>query len=111
MTGGLPLHRYSVDFDLLEEYHELLGDWFLGFQLHEFGSNMRVEWNCLMREMGGGKGPFTVEEMQKKLKKRSQVLPPGSFNIGYLEEYANRVYTEDIQGFLGDMKELICALA
>ena len=44
IAGGVTYFPYAYDQSLIREYSELLGDWFLGFQLHESGSNRRGDW-------------------------------------------------------------------
>ena len=39
IAGGVTWHNYNFDKNLIDEYKSILGDWFLGFQLHESGSN------------------------------------------------------------------------
>ncbi len=42
--GGIPFpHKYDYDKDLLTEWKNLLGENFLGFQMHEWGSNYTSE--------------------------------------------------------------------
>ncbi len=50
--GGLPfLYKYDFDKELIAAYKELLGDNFLGFQLHEWGSNfIRENLRILSKE-------------------------------------------------------------
>ena len=38
IAGGIIYFPYQYDKTLLREYSELLGDWFLGTQLHESGN-------------------------------------------------------------------------
>ena len=35
IAGGVTYHEYAFDLTLIDEYDELLGDWFLGFQLQK----------------------------------------------------------------------------
>ena len=46
LQGGCFLENYAYDMELIEEYKRLLGDKFLGFQMHEWLSNYNsdVEW-------------------------------------------------------------------
>ena len=37
LAGGATWHNYRFDPELTAEYANILGDWFLGFQLHEKG--------------------------------------------------------------------------
>ena len=63
IAGGITWHDYPYDKELIAEYKKLLGQWFLGFQLHESGSNRRrAEWPRIIKVMGS-KGPYNKEEM------------------------------------------------
>ena len=64
ITGGTAYHKYVFDKDLIDEYEDTLGEWFLGFQLHESASNRRNDWNGIIRRMDGNKGPYDVEELK-----------------------------------------------
>ncbi len=43
LQGGLQIYDYDFDEELLEEYRNLLGDKFLGFQMHEWMSNYQSD--------------------------------------------------------------------
>ena len=43
LQGGSVFQNYEYDEDLLNEYEDMLGDNFLGFQMHEWFSNYRSE--------------------------------------------------------------------
>ncbi len=45
LQGGCHYYEYPFDQQLLEEYRRLLGDKFLGFQMHEWMSNYRSDLN------------------------------------------------------------------
>lgn len=45
VCGGAPYHAYSFDKALISEYIQLLGDRFLGGQVHEVLSNVHNDWN------------------------------------------------------------------
>ena len=65
IAGGIAWYQYDFDKALIREYSDMLGDWFLGFQLHESGSNRRyIDWGGITRKMGS-KGPYDVEELKK----------------------------------------------
>ena len=69
ITGGVPYHNYTFDKELIHEYAEILGDWFLGFQLHESASNIgKGTWPALTRVMGSD-GPYDLEELKVKMRR------------------------------------------
>ncbi|MBQ8758089.1 MAG: hypothetical protein IJZ20_00145, partial [Clostridia bacterium] len=69
ITGGVPYHNYTFDKELIHEYAEILGDWFLGFQLHESASNIgKNTWPLLSRVMGSD-GPYDLEELKVKMRR------------------------------------------
>ncbi len=110
IAGGVTYHKYPFDKDLIREYNEILGDWFLGFQLHESGSNRRrAEWPRMIKVMGG-KGPYDLGEMRAKMRSTSAVTPEGVYlytaSQDSLEFYSKKVYAETYQEFMEEMKEL-----
>lgn len=77
LAGGATWHNYTFDKALTEEYANLLGNWFLGFQLHESGSNRRIaDWKRL-REIGGD-GPYDLEVLRRELVSKHAKLPDGT---------------------------------
>ena len=110
ITGGITYHKYNFDKELIREYENILGDWFLGFQFHESASNMfDSDWTYLVRDMGGNKGPYDVEEIKKirLLKKRNiedDALLYG-FSQGSPEDYAVLKYPETPEEFLAQYIE------
>lgn len=67
IAGGVIYHEYDFDFELIKEYESILGEWFLGFQLHESASNRRHEWNQIIKAMDGQTGPYDLEELKKRI--------------------------------------------
>ena len=110
IAGGGTYHYYDFDRELIQEYKNVLGEWFLGFQLHESGSNRRLaEWPRMIKAMGGSKGPYDLEELKKNMKshvfnKFGLVLY--RFSQDTPEYYCNKVYAETYQEFIEEMKEL-----
>lgn len=109
-SGGIAWHEYSFDKALIREYAELLGDWFLGIQLHETGSNRRYsEWGNLIRKMGS-KGPYDLEELKKTMlnKHRSEAMgkPMYDLTTDGPEVYAKLRYAETPAEYFAEMREL-----
>lgn len=47
LLGGTFYYDYRFDPGLINLYSELLGDRFYGFQIHEWASNFRLDWDAL----------------------------------------------------------------
>ena len=111
IAGGGAYHKYDWDKALLHTYREMLGDWFLGVQLHESGSNLvNSEWPELLRVTNGCKGPYNLDELKEKLLSKTRTLPDGTalYNRSQdsLEYYASKTYPETYQEVLDNIKEI-----
>ena len=110
ITGGITYFPYSFDKTLIAEYRRLLGDRFLGFQMHESASNRRgAEWPRMIKAMGS-KGPYDAAEMRRRMVSKSAVTPDGvhliSLSHDTPEYYANRTYAETIPAFIDEVREM-----
>lgn len=110
IAGGTIYNPYVFDKDLIHAYREMLGDDFLGFQMHESASNRRdSEWVTFINAMGS-KGPYNYDEMRKKLMSPIAVTPYGvrleQTSHGTLAYYANRTYAETVKEFLEEVREM-----
>ena len=111
ITGGTTYHHYDFDQELIDEYKNILGDWFLGFQLHESGSNRRLsDWKRILRVMEGHKGPYDVNVLREKTWRKSATLQDGTvlsaFSQGTPERYAQMRYAETPKEYLQEMEEM-----
>ena len=109
IAGGTVYHYYKFDKDLVDEYKNLLGDWFLGFQLHESGSNRKQDWDRIV-EKTGSKGPHTKEQIYEALKSNIYFHPDGT-PYAYLSQedegtMAKLKYPETHQEFIEDMTNM-----
>ena len=85
ITGGITYHEYAFDKDLIREYENILGDWFLGFQLHESASNITdSDWKRIP-ELMGHDGPYDVEELKKALATKLTNIEDGAplYNLSH----------------------------
>ena len=110
IAGGSTYFPYTFDKSLIEEYRDLLGDSFLGFQLHESGSNRRLsEWPNVIRAMGS-KGPYDLAELKQRFMSSYRTSADGTrlSRLGHdtLEYFATLKYAETIPAFLAEMREL-----
>ncbi len=110
IAGGTTYHKYDFSSELIHEYENLLGDWFLGFQLHESGSNRRQsDWRNMIEAMGS-KGPYDLETLREKMLSPIAKMPDGTRLCGFFmdgpEYYANQVYAETYEEFIEEMKDM-----
>ena len=63
LQGGCYIDEYVYDKDLLNEYRNLLGDKFYGFQMHEWLSNYRSDANRKLAELSADQ--WTEENIKK----------------------------------------------
>ena len=115
LAGGTKYRKWDYDKDLINEYAELLGDWFLGFQHHESASNIRrSDWQTILRHMDGDRGPYDPAVMKERLMsdgKGSFSGTAGGMLISMLshgnpEDYAHRRYSETDEEFFEQLAEI-----
>ncbi|MBE6680963.1 MAG: hypothetical protein E7600_01585 [Ruminococcaceae bacterium] len=108
ITGGITYHEYKFDHDLIREYESILGDWFLGFQLHESASN--IAQSDIPRLKRIGDGPYDLEILKNELASEHAVMPDGTrlANLSHdtPEYYANVRLPKNSDEFL----ELVSAI-
>ena len=101
---------YTFDKALIEEYRNLLGEEFLGFQLHESVSNRRnSDWGA-MRRVLGQKCRFTAEEIREKMTSSYACTDEGEHLLGLSqgtpEEYAKMTYAETVPDFVEEVRQM-----
>ena len=111
IAGGIAYYEYEFDKKLIDEYDRILGDWFLGFQLHESGSNRRnSDWQVIIKRMNGNEGPYDLEELRAACAHSSAVTPYGqrlySLSQDSPEVYARMKYARTPQEYFEEMREL-----
>lgn len=108
IAGGITYFPYAYDQELIREYKALLGDWFLGFQLHESGSNRRGDWNILTKL--GSKGPYDRDLLHRQLLSDYAVTPDGvrlhNLSQDSIDFYAKTRFAETYQEFTEEMKDM-----
>ena len=110
VAGGITYYPYAYDKKTIRDYKELLGDWFLGFQMHESASNRRdAEWPRLMRWMGT-KGPYDAKVLREKAVRPHAVDPDGNvlsaLSHDTPEYYATRTYAEHYTDFVEEIRDM-----
>ena len=65
IAGGTWFRRWDYDKDLIREYSDILGEWFLGFQHHESASNrILCDWEDI-RTKTGSNGPYDINRLNE----------------------------------------------
>lgn len=60
IAGGTWYRKWDYDKELIQEYADILGEWFLGFQHHESASNrILCDWEDI-RTKTGSNGPYDI---------------------------------------------------
>ena len=109
IAGGIAYFPYAFNKELIAVYREMLGDEFLGFQLHESSSNIRDSDWVSIRNIMGSKGPYDAGEMRRRMMSPSAVTPEGEYLVGLShdtpEHYANRVYAETVAEYIEETRD------
>lgn len=113
LAGGTRYYKFDYDRELIREYSDLLGKWFLGFQLHESGTNRCVnDWGTILR-LTGSKGPYDPKVLNELLFTEGAGTFYGSsgrktslLEQGNPEEYASLKYPETEEELFADFERL-----
>lgn len=110
IAGGIQYYPYQFDKNLIRTYSDLLGDWFLGFQLHENGSNRRFSDWCTIVNRMGSPGPYDVEKLKEAMKSGLAKMPDGSplYELSHdtPEFYAKSRYSETYGEYIEEITDM-----
>jgi len=110
IAGGVIYCKYEYDAELLRTYKELLGDWFLGVQLHESASNRRVDWNRILKRMEGDHGPYDVDLLRERSKAPAQKTDNGKPLYSFIqdppEEFAKMRYADNMAAYEPEVEDM-----
>ncbi len=102
LQGGSFYKKYDYDLELLRHYREILGENFLGLQMHELGCVRRLDWKRIQRAVGHPQ-PWTPEEIIEEVRKISSDKENIHLSCGTAYEYAAdrmpQSYHEQIDDF------------
>jgi len=65
LQGGWWYKKYDYDTELIRRYYDLCGDFMLGFQLHEWASNMSSDWQRITNGMKDGDIEYKAEAISR----------------------------------------------
>ena len=111
IAGGVTYHKYDFDKALIREYIDILGNDFLGFQLHESASNRRnSDWQSILRRMNGEKGPYDAKKLREASMRSYAKMPDGTVLPGFSQDtpefYATLRYAETPAEYLAEMEDM-----
>lgn len=110
IAGGVTYHEYPFDKSLIDEYANLLGDKFLGFQHHESASNRRINWFRILKLMGGEKGPYDEKLIRERLAGSYAKTPEGEIlpllSQGTPELFAKMRFAETPTEFIREAEDM-----
>lgn len=110
ISGGITYHDYTFDKALISAYEDMLGDWFLGFQLHESASNRRRDWKNILQRMDGEKGPYNEEVLRERSWRKNAIMPNGTvlegFSQGNSALYSKMKFAENTADFHREIERM-----
>jgi len=111
LTGGLKYHPYVFSRELIDEYRDMLGNWFLGFQLHELSGNRRHDWDRIRQRMDGATKDYDLQVLKERLFHAASTSPDNipvyHLAQGSPEEYAVREYPATVPAYRKDLAGII----
>ncbi|MDX9972542.1 MAG: hypothetical protein RBU21_06070 [FCB group bacterium] len=97
VAGGSPYNAYEFDKALIGEYVKLLGDKFLGGQVHEVLSNVHNDWNRFKKANAEKIAePINPDDFKDYFDWSNQAR---WLEYGTLEDYRDRTYPADEKAF------------
>ena len=109
LQGGWWYYKYNFDEKLVREYMDICDDWMLGFQMHEWASNMESDWHFTTGGKPREKRYYSVEEIERNTTKPTYI--PGimrSFlHSGSPEEYSKIIPPMSVAEADGQYKWMI----
>ena len=89
VVGGCFYHPYAFNAQLIEHYASMLGDKFLGGQVHETVCNVRNDWGRFARaDKRFARQPIDPEKLRAWFNSSNEM---GGLEYGTLDDYAGRV--------------------
>ena len=105
LQGGIYYRRYDFDKDLMNEYESILGENFLGLQMHEWVTVRKLDWNRIRKAMDGLPQPWSAQDIYEGIKRVSYYKKCIHLSCGTPEEYGRCMYPESEEDFISDLYE------
>lgn len=110
LTGGTTYHYYKFDTALLQEYRDMLGDWFLGIQLHESEGGYLGDLSRMQQKFGDA--PWVLEKIIAEYMKKTYTIPdnkviPQGIAMGSPADFAGLSFPKTPEEYYDMLKALI----
>ena len=96
LQGGCYIESYDYDMELVEEYKSILGDKFIGFQMHEWMSNYKGDLKKIWRN---NCKEWNAEEIEKAIKREFD-FPHVFLESMTLDEMVERGSADTLEKFV-----------
>lgn len=106
LQGGTFYSKYNFDAALLQEYRDLLGDWFLGIQMHEWGAVLDLDWTRIRIQLANTPPPWTEQQIHEAIKEVSACKWCIHLSCGTALEYSQKQYSKTLPEYLEEMRQL-----
>jgi hypothetical protein len=106
LQGGTFYSKYNFDHLLLQEYRDMLGQWFLGIQMHEWGGGISGDWARIRKQLANTPPPWSEQQIHDAIKEVSSCKWCIHLSAGSAYEYARRQYPETWIEYLEEMRQV-----
>lgn len=103
--GGTFYSKYDYDLSLLRKYKDMLGKWFLGIQMHEWGFILNLDWKMIRRLLAHTPPPWTEQQIYEAVKAESSCPWCIALGCGSAYEFSQKKHPETWQKHLEAMRE------
>ena len=94
LQGGIYYRKYDFDKKLLDVYREMLGDDFLGMQIHEYPSVLLLDWERIRRALDYSAPPWSEKEIYDGIYQISDDKSCIHLSCGTPEEFSQMRYPD-----------------
>lgn len=109
LLGGTFYRKYDFDPALLRAYGELLGEWFLGIQMHEWASALNANWNKIRKQLAGTPPPWSEQQIHDAIKAVSPCPWCLSLSCGTPAEFSRKTYSATRPEYLAELRQFFLA--
>jgi len=106
LQGGTFYSKYDFDAALLREYREMLGEWFLGIQMHEWGDVLDADWNRIRKQLANTLPPWTEQQIHAAIEEVSACKWCIHLSCGTALEYSQKQYSKTLPEYFQEMRQL-----
>ncbi|MFA6287049.1 MAG: hypothetical protein WC661_06640 [Opitutaceae bacterium] len=106
LQGGTFYSKYDFDPALLREYRDMLGEGFLGIQMHEWGDVLDYDWTRIRKQLANTPPPWTEQQIHEAIKAVSACQWCIHLSCGTPLEYSQKQYAKTLPDYVEEMRQL-----